>query len=646
MNMTPRVSPLPASAGPASYRGAAWLLSVFLIACTSVGFAGAATVTRGPYLQMGTPSSIIVRWRTDTASDSSVRFGASAASLGSIVSDPTLTTEHQVLLTGLAPASRYYYSVGTSAATLAGGADYSFVTSPLIGNAQPTRIWVLGDSGTKGTTAAAVRNGYTSFGAGRYTNVWLMLGDNAYENGTDAEYEAAVFDMYPTYLRQSVLWSTIGNHDTAQLTNPSLSIPYFQIFNNPTNGAAGGAASGTEKYYSFDYGRIHFISLDSMTSSRAPGSAMLNWLEADLGSTTQDWIIAFWHHPPYTKGSHNSDTETALIEMRSNVLPILEAGGVDLVLTGHSHSYERTVFLNGHYGSSGTLTPAMKVDAGSGREDGTGAYDKATDLAANQGAVYVVAGNGGHVTTWTGGSSAEYNPTPHPAMYVSALHIGSMVVDVDGDRLDAKMIRETGAIDDYFTIIKTPPVAQPPAAPAGLAATAGNAQVALSWASSAGASSYNVKRGVASGGPYGLVASGITGLSYTDTTVSNGTTYYFVVSASNSDGESANSNQVSAAPVAPAAVPAAPSNLRAVAASRTQINLSWNDNANNETSYLIERSTSSTKGYVQVATVGANVASFSNTGLRANKLYYYRVRASNGSVNSAYSNTASAKTPR
>jgi len=646
MKMTPRVRPVPAPAGPATYRGAAWLLSVFLLACTSVGVVGAATVTRGPYLQMGTPSSVIVRWRTDTASDSSVRFGTSAASLTSIVSDPTLTTEHQMLITGLTPATRYYYSVGTSAATLAGGADYAFVTSPLIGTPEPTRIWVLGDSGTKGATAAAVRNGYTSFGAGRYTNVWLMLGDNAYDNGTDAEYEAAVFDMYPAYLRQSVLWSTIGNHDTAQLTNPSLTIPYFQIFNNPTNGAAGGVASGTEKYYSFDYGRIHFISLDSMTSSRAPGSPMLTWLEADLGSTTQDWIIAFWHHPPYTKGSHNSDTETALIEMRSNVLPILEAGGVDLVLTGHSHSYERSVFLNGHYGSSGTLTQAMKVDAGSGREDGTGSYDKPTDLVANKGAVYVVAGNGGHVTNWTGGSTSEYNPTPHPAMYVSALHIGSMVIDVDGDRLDAKMIRETGAVDDYFTIVKTPPVAQPPATPAGLAAAAGNAQVALSWASSAGASSYNVKRGVVNGGPYGLVASGITGLNYTDTTVSNGTTYYFVVSASNSDGESANSNQVSALPTAPAAVPAAPSNLRALAASRSQINLSWNDNANNETAYLIERSTSSGKGYVQIATVGASVASYSDTGVRANKTYYYRVRASNGSGNSGYSNTASAKTPR
>jgi hypothetical protein len=452
--------------------------------------------------------------------------------------------------------------------------------------------------------------------------------------------------MYPSYLRQSVLWSTIGNHDTAQLSNPSLSIPYFQIFSNPTNGAAGGVASGTENYYSFDYGRIHFISLDSMTSSRAPGSPMLTWLEADLGATTQDWIIAFWHHPAYSKGSHNSDTETELIEMRSNVLPILEAGGVDLVLAGHSHSYERSFFINGHYGLSNTFTPAMKLDGGSGREDGTGSYKKPTDLAANKGAVYVVAGNGGHVTNWTGGSTAEYNPTPPPMMYYSALHVGSMVIDVNGDRLDAKLIRETGAVDDYFSIVKSAPVVQAPAAPTALTATAGNAQVALAWSASAGASTYNIKRGTTSGGPYGVLASGIASTNYTDTTTSNGTTYYFVVSASNTGGESANSNQVSAQPTAPATLPAAPSNLRAVAASRNQINLTWNDNASNETAYLIERSNSSGSGYVQIAAVGANVASYSSTGLKSNKTYYYRVRASNGSGNSGYSNTASAKTPR
>jgi 3',5'-cyclic AMP phosphodiesterase CpdA len=93
---------------------------------------------------------------------------------------------------------------------------------------------------------------------------------------------------------------------------------------------------------------------------------MLTWLENDLAATDKQWIIAYWHHPPYSKGSHDSDLETWSIEMRTNVLPILEAHGVDLVLTGHSHSYERSYLLNGHYGSSTTLTSGMVLDAGDG----------------------------------------------------------------------------------------------------------------------------------------------------------------------------------------------------------------------------------------------------------------------------------------
>ena len=602
-------------------------------------------VTRGPYLQIGTATSIIVRWRTDIATDSRVRFGTSAGSLTSTAGDATVTTEHEVLVSGLAPVMRYYYSVGSSTATLASGADFSFYTAPPIGTAQPTRIWVLGDSGTKGAIAASVRDGYTAFGAGRYTDVWLMLGDNAYDNGTDAEFQAAVFDMYPSYLRQAPLWSTIGNHDTGQTTNPSLSIPYFQSFNSPTDGSAGGVPSGTERYYSFDYGRIHFISLDSMTSSRAPGSPMLTWLEADLGSTTQDWIIAFFHHPPYTKGSHNSDTETQLIEMRANVLPILEAGGVDLVLTGHSHSYERSFFINGHYGLSTTFTNAMKIEAGSGRENESGgAYDKPADLVANAGAVYVVAGNGGHVTNWIGGSTAEFSPAPHPAMYRSVLHVGSLVLDVDGNRLDARMIRETGAVDDYFTLLKTPAQPQIPLAPASLSATAGNAQVSLSWPASSGATSYTVKRSTSNGGPYSVLAAGIATTAHTDSTASNGTTYYYVASASNGAGESPNSSQASATPVAPPAIPAAPTGLIATAVSKTQINLTWVDQSNTESGFRIERSTVSGSGYTVIATVGANTTSYANTGLKTRKNYYYRVRAYNGSGDSTYSNTATAKT--
>ena len=59
--------------------------------------------------------------------------------------------------------------------------------------------------------------------------------------------------------------------------------------------------------------------------------------------------------------------------MRANLLPIMEAGGVDLCLTGHSHSYERSFLLDGHYGVQTTLTETMKIDAGDGRPAGKGA---------------------------------------------------------------------------------------------------------------------------------------------------------------------------------------------------------------------------------------------------------------------------------
>ena len=132
--------------------------------------------------------------------------------------------------------------------------------------------------------------------------------------------------------------------------------------------------------------------------------------------------------------------------MRTNAVPILESYGVDLVLCGHSHNYERSYLLNGHYGKSITLTPSMLTDAGTGRPSETGAYLKTTTgPSAGKGAVYAVAGSSGWATFRVG---------YHPAMFMSELETGSLVIDIEGNRLDAKFLRETGAIDDSFTIIK------------------------------------------------------------------------------------------------------------------------------------------------------------------------------------------------
>ncbi len=409
-----------------------------------------AAVTRGPYLQLGTPTSTTVRWRTSSAGDSCVRSGAAPGSLTSSTCSGASTTEHVINVAGLTPDTRYYYSVGTSTTVLAGNTpDHFFVTSPATGTSKPVRIWALGDSGTANANAVAVRDAYLGYTGSTATDLWLMLGDNAYTSGTDAEYQAAVFDTYAATLRNSVLWPTLGNHDGISADSASQSGPYYDSFTLPAAAQAGGVASGTEAYYSFDYGDIHFICLESYETDRSAGGPMMTWLAADLADTTANWIIAFFHHPPYSKGSHDSDTETELIEMRENALPLLEDGGVDLVLSGHSHSYERSFLLDGHYDVSGTLTSAMKLDPGSGREDDTGAYTK-TDggPVAHEGAVYVVAGSSGQT------SAAALN---HPAMFISMVALGSMVIDVDGPRLDAQFLDDAGVTRDYFTIEKTPP---------------------------------------------------------------------------------------------------------------------------------------------------------------------------------------------
>lgn len=430
---------------------------------------GSGALTRGPYLQMAAPTTMTIRWRSTQSTLGRVRFGTDIADLNQTADEsaiPAAPFDHVVTLTGLTPNTTYFYSVGSATDTLASGANYTFKTPPAAGTPVNTRIWVLGDAGTSGNSTLpedvnqiAVRDAFYTWTGARTPSLVLQLGDNAYNSGTDGEFQKGVFNIYPTMLSKTPFWSCLGNHETDGASVNSTAYPYFDIYSLPMAGESGGVASGTEHYYSFDYGNIHFIALDSMISSRAvdnPATAGINedgpmaaWLRTDLASTTATWIICFFHHPTYSKGSHDSDSSTdsggRMVQMRQNFLPILEAGGVDLVLSGHSHSYERSYLLDGHYGLSSTLVPAMKKNAGDGRPTGNGAYIKPlTGPRDHFGAVYAVAGSSGKIS----------GVSLHPAHCIFLNNLGSLVLDVDGTRLDATFVRENGTTPDTFTMIK------------------------------------------------------------------------------------------------------------------------------------------------------------------------------------------------
>jgi predicted secreted protein len=191
----------------------------------------------------------------------------------------------------------------------------------------------------------------------------------------------------------------------------------------------------------------------------------------------------------------------------------------------------------------------------------------------------------------------------------------------------------------------------PPAAPSGLAATAVSAsQINLSWTDNAdNENGFEIERCTGAGcsdfAQIAAVGAGVT--SYANTGLAASTSYSYRVRAHNDSGDSGYSNGATAVTQAAPTVPAAPTNLTATAVSKSQINLAWTDNASNETGFKIERCKGSTcTNFAQIATVGVNVTTYSNTGLSSNTSYRYRVRAYNAAGNSAYSNIAKATTPR
>jgi hypothetical protein len=399
----------------------------------------------------------------------------------------TATNHREVLLTGLTPDTVYYYSVGGAGSALE---TRAFRTAPLPGSLPQdgnVRMWIIGDSGTAGSSldasganAKSVRDGYTTW-ANRNGNeaidLLLMLGDSAYLDGTDAQFQSAVFDTYPDILSRTGLWPTIGNHEMGSSgvstttstalylpgtggvgdTLPNSPMPYLNIHTLPTMGESGGEPSNTEQYYSFNHGNVHIVSLDSQVAMRdsANNEAMKRWLINDLAANQNDWTVVMFHHPPYTKGSHDSDSTSGGINQpifiaREQYTKIFEDNGVDLVYSGHAHLYERSFYIKGHTGLEATFSAQQhaEIDPSGTPLTGRGAqsYQQISPQSGmDDKVIYTVMGSSGQATTTSNGY-------PHNAMAYSEVVLGSVVLDATRRTLTARFLNNKGEVMDDFVI--------------------------------------------------------------------------------------------------------------------------------------------------------------------------------------------------
>jgi 3',5'-cyclic AMP phosphodiesterase CpdA len=434
-------------------------LLTFLLFLLIVPALHSQTITRGPYLQQLSNSSVIIRWRTNTPTESVVRFYQDDPAQSASISDASTTTEHIVQLSNLKADTRYNYSVGTSTTTLASGKDFYFVTGPPKGSTRPIHIWAMGDFGDESTqiymeTQQGIKSSYLK-NRPAFNDLWLWLGDNAYCCGTDAEYQKQVFDFYgPSIFGNTPFFPSPGNHEyfASPTGRTDRKIPYYNIISVPGKGEMGGVPSSQKAYYSYDYGNIHVISLDSDGFDNGkrvyePQSPQYQWLKQDLAANKATWTIVMFHHPPYTKRSHDSDAEPELQFMRENLVPLFDKYKVDLVLAGHSHIYERSYLMKNHTGHSMSFNyNEHVVQKVNGRYDAT--PGSKPFINKDEGTIYCTVGSAGRLD-WNGSHDVQ------PSSIYSNISIGgSLLLTVNGNRIDGRWICADNVERDHFTVFK------------------------------------------------------------------------------------------------------------------------------------------------------------------------------------------------
>jgi len=324
------------------------------------------------------------------------------------ISDTGGTYQYAARLTGLRPATTYYYAVYHGDTRIAGGTkDHFFRTAPAPGTPARVRFWVVGDSGTGGLVQALVHGAARRRAAadGRAFDFMLQVGGLAAAGGRGHLAMARYFDSCADILRSTPCWPVLGRGDPEGAVLDSFVLP--------AKGECGGVPSGEERYYAFEWGRVHVVALYAPMERLEPGrrKAMLDWLKRDLAAAgaarkagRMDCVVAVVYDSPLAEIKVRR--KTLANRVKTDLMPLLREGGADVVFFAGTGNYQRS---------------------GPGERP-----------------VLVGVGNGG--------APMRKPAAPLPEGWKVVVEHGSLIVDVGGDALNAVLVDRNGQVRDTFTL--------------------------------------------------------------------------------------------------------------------------------------------------------------------------------------------------
>jgi acid phosphatase type 7 len=376
------------------------------------------TTSRFPYVQNLQSDRASILWATFETGSGSVQYSSDGVNFNTVaatsqVFDSTMTglpqsfTQYQADLKGLSPNSDYIYRASVDGQDIPNAGDARFHTA----GPGPFNFIVLGDSGwglqsdAQGLIARRI--------LAEKPAMIVHTGDLVYNpSGTYDSYQRNYFNYYASTMSSVPFFPCPGNHDY-EYPNAAA---YVAIHAVPMDTVP---AQDRGRYYSYDWGNVHFVSIDakqSLQSAINGNSPMLRWLDNDLRSTRQFWKVVYFHFPPFATGNNENDIESAWV--RQYIVPILDNNGVQLVLSGHEHSYQRSVPVR-----------------------------RSATVSANAGTNYVTSGGGGAVLYAVPLKSLV-------AFGQSAYHY--LRAEVRGTQMTIHAVRADGVEIDSFSIAPVP----------------------------------------------------------------------------------------------------------------------------------------------------------------------------------------------